>query len=355
MDMLKSSSIVVTGILISNVLAYIFHIYVGRALGPVDYGVFGALLSILTILSLISTAFGSAIVKFTARLNEKKQYEKIGFLRKAMQKKMLIFGVIFLLLIILLSQNIADYLKIESNIPVIIMVISLFFALISPVNRGVLQGLKKFKVYSWNGILESVSRLIIVIVLLSLGFGISGSIIAYGLGYFIAFLAIFPFIKETKIQKKYEKNKEQDLAGFYRFVVLVFFVTIALQLLINLPTIFIKHFLSSEFTGYWTAALTLARATLFVTGGILIVMFPEVAGEEKAKEKKLVFKKALILTLLVSVGIALIFLIIPNVFITLLYGKNYAGAVPILRWMGVAMIGVSVLQLSLNYWLAKRA
>lgn len=351
MGILKSSSIVVVGIIISNVFAYVFHIYVGRSLGPVDYGVFGALISLLTILSLPSSAIGSAVTKFSAKFSSKKQYSKIGALRKKMQNKMLMLGAILLLFIIMLSQNIADYLQIESNIPVIVMCTSLFFALISPVNRGVLQGLKKFKVYSWNGILESVVRLILVVVLLLMGFGINGSLIAYGLAYGIAFLAIFPFIKETNTGKK---NKEGELRGVYRFALFVLFVNLSLQGIINLPTIFIKHFLTAEFAGYWTAALTLSRSTLCVIGGIVIVMFPEVAEKTNKKEQKQIFKKALFLTLLASIGIALIFWLIPNIFISLLYGKEFLGAVPILRWMGVAMIGISLLQLRMNYWLAKK-
>lgn len=350
MGMLKSSSIVVVGIIISNIFAFVFHIYVGRALGPADYGVFGALISLLTILSLPSSAIGSAVTKFSAKFSSKKQYAQIGALRKKMQNKMLMLGAIFLLFITILSQNISDYLQIESNIPVIVMCISLFFALISPVNRGVLQGLKKFKVYSWNGILESVVRLILVVVLLLMGFRINGSLIAYGLAYGIAFLAIFPFIKETSI----DKNKESKLRGVYRFALFVLFVNLSLQGIINLPTIFIKHFLTAEFAGYWTAALILARATLLVSGGIVIVMFPEVAEKTNKKEQKQVFKKALFLTLLASIGIALIFWLIPNIFISVLYGNAFLGAVPVLRWMGVAMIGISLLQLRMNYWLAKK-
>lgn len=352
MGILRNSTIIVAGIIISNILAYIFHIYVGRALGPVDYGLFGALVSLLTILSLPSSAVGSAVTKLTAKLNSHGSYEKIGRLRKIMQDKMLIFGSILLLFIVMLSQTIADYLKIDSNLPVIIMGISLFFALISPVNRGVLQGLKKFTVYSWNGILEAAVRLILVIALLALGFGINGSIIAYGLAYGIAFAAIFPFIRET--ETKQDQKTETDLQGIYGFALLVFFVNLILQLIIYMPTIFIKHFFSSEFTGYWTAALILAKSTLLATGGIMIVMFPEVAGKSDKKEQKKVFKKALILTLLPSIGIALIFLAVPNFFVTLLYGKAYLGAAPILQWMGVAMIFLSVLQLYVNYWLAKK-
>ncbi|MFA5173559.1 MAG: oligosaccharide flippase family protein [Candidatus Pacearchaeota archaeon] len=346
MSILKNSSIIVAGIIISNALAYIFHIYVGRSLGPADYGIFGALIALMTILSLPSSAFGSGVVKYSAKLNEKKEYGKIGFLRRMMQDRMLLFGAIVLLFIVMLSSAIANYLNISSNVSVMVMGVSLIFALISPINRGVLQGMKKYKAYSLNAIIESSSRLVLVIGLLFLGLKVNGAVLAYGLAYFIAFLAIFPLIKETKKKQKFEIN------GFYRFVILVFFVNLIIQLIINAPTIFIKHFFSSEFTGLWNAALTLSRVSIFVTTGISLVMFSEVAGSDNIKRKRSIFKKTLFLTIVASVGIALIFWLVPGIFISLLYGSAYLGAVPILQWMSVAMIFIAVIQLCASYWMA---
>jgi len=350
MGILKNSTIVVAGIIISNILAYVFHICVGRSLGPVEYGIFGALMAFFMIIALPAGAISYAITKFTTRFNSKKEYVKIGLLRKKSTIRVLIYSLILLLIISLSSKIIANYLKIDSIISIIILGFILIFAMILPVNRGILQGMKKFKIYSLNTIIESVSRLILVIILLFIGLRVNGAILAYGFGYLIAFLFIFPFIKETKNAK----NDNFDMKIIYRFILLVLIVNLILQGIINLPTIFIKHFLTSEFTGYWTAALTLAKATLFVATGITIVMFPEVAEKEKNEDKKKVFKKALFLTLLASIGIAIIYLLIPQIFISLLYGKEFLGAVPILKWMGLAMIGIAILQLSLNYWLASR-
>jgi O-antigen/teichoic acid export membrane protein len=348
MNIIKDSSVIVAGIIISNILAYIFHFVVGRALGPADYGVFGALTAVFTILSIPSSAFGSAIVKFSSKLAVKKQFGKIGFLRKKMQDIMIIFGIVVFLTILVFSSQIASYLNINSSIPVIVTGFVLVFALISPVNRGVLQGLKKFKDYSINGILESASRLVLVLVFLVMGMRVSGALLAYGLAYFIAFLAIFPLIKETRKKERFEIN------GFYKFVLIVLLTMLFMQILINAPTIFIKHYFSAEFTGFWNAALNLARISLLVTGGISIVMFPEVAGEKKQKNKKKIFGKALLLTLISSVVISILFFILGSLAVSLLYGSAYLPAVPILEWMGLAMIFLSVIQLGISYWLAER-
>ena len=343
----------VFGVIISNIFAYIFHIYVGRALGHVEYGVFGALMSLFIIIALQASAISSAITKFSAIMYTRKEYSKIGILRKKIALRVWIYSLILFFTIVLLSPFIADYLKINSIIPIIIVGFTLIFSLILPVNRGILQGMKKFNAYSWNTIIESVSRLIIVILFLVLGFKTNSALLAYGLGYLISYVLIFPLIKETKQNFKEKENIE--MKSIYRFIIFVLIINLILQLIINLPTIFIKHFYSSEFTGYWTAALTLARISLFVSSGIALVMFSEIAGTEKKnkKSKNLIFKKALLLTLLSSILIAIIFLIIPDLFVYLLYGNTFAGAIPILKFMGIAMIFVSLLQLWMNYWLAE--
>ncbi len=348
MELAKNSAIIIIGMFLSNLLAYVFHFYAGRSLGPAEYGVFGALLSLFLIIALPAGAIGNAITKYAAKYNSKKEYGKIGRLRREVVKKAWIYSILLFLVICLLSGFIANYLKINSVIPVIFVGFNLIFAMILPVNRGVLQGMKKFKIYSINTILEAFSRLVLVVILLFFGMGVDGTILAYGLGYFIAFLLIFPFIKETR-DSSLDKI---EMKPIYRYIIIILIIGFILQSIINLPAIFIKHFLSSELTGYWTAALTISRIALFGAGGVGLVMFSEVAGQEDKKERKKIFRKALVLTLLAAAGIGLIIMLFPEIIINILYGADFAGAVPILRLLPLAMIGLSVLQLYISYWLA---
>jgi len=350
MSLVKNSTIIVLGIMVSNILAYCFHLYVGRALGPTDYGIFGALMSLFLIIALPAGAISSAIAKFSSRFKLKQEYGKIGALRRMVQDKVIIFGIIIFFLITILSKFISDYLKIGSNFSVMLIGLILIFALILPVNRGILQGMKKFKEYSLNSIIESVSRLILVIILIYLGFGVNGAILAYGIAYLIAFLLIFRQIKETG---KYQDHKKAiNMKIVLKFILLVLLANLFLQMLINAPTLFIKHYFSSEFTGFWTASLTLARISLFIATAIALVMFPEISGNDNPKERKIIFLKSLGLTLIATTGIALVFLLFGKFAINILYGSAYLPSLPILQWMGIVMILIGALQLIMNYFLA---
>lgn len=351
MSLLKNSTIVIAGVIVSNLLAYLFHFLAGRMLGPEEYGAFGALMSLYLLIALPAGALSFGVTKYTAVFNSENEFKKIALLRKKVQNNVLIFSGFVLLLILVLSRVIADFLKIASVVPVIIVGVTLVCALLYPINMGILQGMKKFRAFSLNAVVESFSRVVLLAFFLWLGYGTNGAILAYGLAYFIAFLLVFPHIKE--INRQTAAGDKMELKVIYRFIFQVLFINIILQVILNVPSLVIKHFYSSEFTGYWIAALNIAKISLFVSVAIAQVMFPEIAGEKDQITKKKIFRKAVLLVLLSSSIIALMFLTLPGLFIQILYGPAYAEAKPILQWLGFVMIFFGLLQLWANYLMAK--
>jgi O-antigen/teichoic acid export membrane protein len=351
MSLLKNSTIVIAGVIVSNLLAYVFHFFAGRMLGPEDYGEFGALMALYLIVALPVASLAYAISKFTAKFNTGNELGKIALLRKKMQKDVLIFSGVTLFFVILFSRIIANFLNITSAISIIIVGITLLFALLLPVNNGILLGMKKFRVLSMNAIIEAFARLVLLLIFLYLGYSVNGAILAYGLAYLVAFLWTFPYLKEVRVTGI--SVDKIEVKPIYKFIFQVLLVNIIIQSILNVPSLFVKHFYTSEFTGYWTAALNIARISLFISGAISFVMFPEIAGEEVVQAKKKIFKRAALLVLIASSGMAAIFFTIPQLLIEILYGSQYLGAVKILEWMGIAMIFIGLLQLYANYFLAK--
>ncbi|WP_207512310.1 oligosaccharide flippase family protein [Longitalea luteola] len=350
MSILKNSTLVIAGVIVSNMLAYAFHFVAGRMLGPQDYGVFGALMSLFLLVALPAGALSFAITKYTARFNYEKELGMIGVLRKKIQNDILVFSGITLLFILVFAKFIANFLKISSVIPVIIIGVTLAFSLLLPVNRGILQGMQKFFHYSMNTIIEAFARLVLLVSLLFLGYGVNGAILAYGFAYLIAFLWIFPYIKETK--ETIAVTKKIDIKPIYRFIFQVLTVNTILQSILNIPSLLIKHFYSSELTGNWIAALNLARLSLFLVTAISLVMFPEISKEKDVAVKKKIFYKSTILVLIVTSLMAMVFFFIPQFLIGGLYGNSFLGAASILKFMGFAMIFFGLLQLRMDYFLA---
>lgn len=62
---------------------YLYHLLMGRMLGPADYGILVSLISIFSILGVPLSAVGLTIVKFVSAFNGKKETKAISlFLKK---------------------------------------------------------------------------------------------------------------------------------------------------------------------------------------------------------------------------------------------------------------------------------
>jgi len=69
---LKGSFIVFAGSIITSLGAYLFHLSMGRLLGPVDYGILESLISIMYFLGIPVGVLSLVVVKYVAQ--EKKRH-----------------------------------------------------------------------------------------------------------------------------------------------------------------------------------------------------------------------------------------------------------------------------------------
>lgn len=79
-ELARSGAIMFIASLVTGFFSYIYQMYMGRALGPEDYGEFGALFSIFYIFGVISQTLGTSTTRFISKfIGEGKQ---IGFYKK---------------------------------------------------------------------------------------------------------------------------------------------------------------------------------------------------------------------------------------------------------------------------------
>src|SRR3990167_10215702 len=68
-----SSAVMVLGSNFANVLAFVYHLIIGRLLGPVYYGELAAVISLATMFSAIFTFLSTVVIKFTSSAKSKKE------------------------------------------------------------------------------------------------------------------------------------------------------------------------------------------------------------------------------------------------------------------------------------------
>src|SRR3989344_4076639 len=302
-SLFKHSSIMFSSILIANIFAYLYHIFIARYLGPASYGELGSLLAIFMILSVPVGTIQTVITKYIARFHSRNEEGKVGSLIFSSIRKLFYYGLSTFIFVSILSPFISSFLKIDSSIPIIIVGFTVLFSVILPVNRGALQGLQKFNALAVNNVLEAVFRLLLGILLVVIGFGVNGALLAFGLGYFIAFLIAF-----VSLKKYFDKRDGNiNVKEIYKFTLPVFLAVLFINLIVNLPTVFIKHFYSSEFTGLWNVALNLTRTILFISSSISLVMFSKVSLSKSQSERKKILGNSLFYIIVSSLLISLVF------------------------------------------------
>jgi len=350
-NLLKHGFIMFISILTARFFGYLFQIYVARALGPEEYGIFGSLFALFLILTIPVGTIQTVISRFTSDYKVKNEYGKIKSLMISALKKLSKIGILGFLLMILASFPLSRFLKIPTPIPLIILAVSIIFTFIAPVTRGSLQGLQNFK---WLGLimsLETFFRLIFTIMLISLGFGINGAILSFSLAYLFPFLLCFIPLKF--LFKEKENNEKLEISEIYRYTYPVLAATGILLLMQNIDVILVKHFFLSEETGFYAAASNIGKIILYIGAGLAVALFPKVSELHSSGKPSLnVLKESLIyivpLSILFIAGCTLF-----NEFITtLFFGSEYLYSATLLPYFAAAMSFLCVSSVIFRYLIA---
>ena len=257
----SGSAIMFVGNMGSNVINYLYHLVMGRLLGPVGYGILASLYSILYIVSIIPSSASVSIVKFISSAKDGELYSVYESIRKLIFK----LAVVLSLLMLIISPFITRFLHIESIVLVVLVTPILFFSLITLVNQSTSQGLLKFSGFVMPGLISSLSKLLIGVGLILIGWSIFGAMFAIVIGAVFAYLYSFSYIK--KIIKQ-TKVKTIDLKPFFKYSGPVLLQSLAFTSIFTVDVILAKHFLDPFSAGIYAALSTLGKIIFFATSPI---------------------------------------------------------------------------------------
>ena len=347
--LLTGSFLMIGGSMGINVVNYVYHLLMGRILGPVDYGVLASIFSLLYIISIVPQSASVTIVKFISSAKSDAErnhvsYEVIRFVRK-----IAFWGSV---VIVIASPIVSNFLNLPSVIPVILVAPVFYYSIITTVNQAILQGVLSFLgVVSANAI-SSIGKLLIGLLLIYLGFNVSGAIFAVGLGVWFAYISSNVFLK-NKVTPSSEVKSTFHLTKFFAYSGPVLLQAFAFTSLFTIDLIIVKHFFSAYDAGVYAALSTLGKIIFFASSPIASVMFPIVARRHSNGESSRdILFASLLLTGIASGVFVAIYYYLPNLTITMLYGSKYTGAESALPWMGLFIAIYGFCQLLVNYFLS---
>lgn len=350
----SNSSVIFAGTIIGSFFSYLFNMLAGRFLGPERYGEFTALLSMMTILSVAGGAITTVTMKYSSELIAKKYYKALNKLFKKLTRYTAIFALCLIIFTFLFIKPIGQFFIIDDIIPICITFTSFFFGFLITINRGTLQGGQRFVDSSVSTALEMGLKLLLGIIFIKVGLGVSGTmlgvILATAIAYFVSLLPLSRLLKTEDHNKK--ESFVFDKKEIITYTIPALISSALLMVALNIDIILIKHYFDAETAGIYAAISTIAKIILYATGPIVSVMFPMISEKTVTGDKhyKLLFM-SLILTFVGSLVILAIYSIAPGTIIKVLYGSSYTSYYSFLPQVGLFILLYSLVNILANYYL----
>jgi len=351
-EFLQDAGIMFIASIVAGICNYLYQIYMGRALGVEEYGIFGSLFALSYIIFVVSGTIQTSCARFVSKFVGEGKEGNISYLLHGLLKRMFIFGIIVFVLFILSSGLISSFLKIESVLPVVIVGGFLFLSILLPVNLGALQGLQKFKWLGSNSIINFSSKLLFGVLLVGMGFGVNGALSAIVIGSAIALMISFAPLKSF-LFSDCKANPGFNFLELYKYSLPAMLATFCFAVPANVDVMIVKHFFSSHDAGLYTAASVLGKIVLFMPGAITAVMFPKVSEmNASGKSTREMLNKSLFYATVLSGSLAIGYWFFPSLVIKIPFGDAYLEAMPLVRFYGIAMLFFSLSVVFMRYSLA---
>lgn len=338
------------GLTVVNAGNYLFHLLTGRMLGPANYGELESIISSLYLLGIIPIALNLIVVKFVSSQSASDP-EEIPVFFRWLNLRLIVFGVFSLVLLLLIIPHWAGFLKLDNSLPVLIAMLSFPLSLLMVTARSFLQGLMNFVAFTFSQIIEVLSKLLLAVLFIRWGWGVSGvsgaMVTASILGFFYALYVLRPFFMAHR-GKTFHKSKQLLKYGFS-----VVISTISLTSLFTTDIVLVKHYFTSFEAGIYASLSILGKIIFFGSGPFVTAMFPMVSQKkEKGESYHNLFWITVFLVLLSSLAVSAIYFVFPDLMIGLLFGKEYLVGKDLLVLFAVFISLYSLCSVFVNFYLS---
>lgn len=343
----SGSAVMIVGSNLANFLAYIYHLIIGRLLGPAPYGELAAVLSLIGLFTASFTFLGLVIAKFVSAAKE----GEVQPLFSWFTKKALVIGIIIALLAFLSAPFLSRFLRIKYSILVLLAPIFLLTVL-SFLYNSFLQGLLRFKQMVIATNFGALSRLVLGVIFVYLGFSVFGVVLGFLLSVVGGFFLLRFFLKEFRLSNNEKVFKEGKKVLGYS--VPIFFASVSTFSLFSTDVILVKHFFEAHDAGIYAALSTLGKVIFYGAAPVGSVMFPMISQRHsRGQGYRKIFMLSLALTSVIAAGVLFIYRLLPELSIKILYGDKFLPAAPNLIWFGLFMTIFTLSSLILNFFLSR--
>lgn len=314
-----------------NLSGYIIHAVAGRVLGPADYGRYGLVVTLTTtVIILIGNGIPTAMSRYLSEIFESNPERVFALKRTAIRLQGILMGVVTVVFFFL-SPIIAQLLGDPTLTPLFqlsSLIIPSFAA--ASFYYYYFTGIHEFSTQAVLKSFRSIARLVIIIGL-TLAFGLSGSLWGYILAPLTVFFLGLWFDAKSRSRFLGESNTPhfpwQNLfASAWPITLFLLFY----EIFISVDLYLVKILLESDTqTGLYNAALTLGRIPYYLFYALSIVLLPTLAklkGAGNHEEISRVMTNALRYSAIILVPTAILLAVYGEPIITLFFGQKFVSA-----------------------------
>jgi O-antigen/teichoic acid export membrane protein len=347
----------------SKIGSLIFMIIIARLLMPELFGLYSLAISTIVLFSSFADlGIDQTMIRFVSKVLAKNNLKKAKAYAEYLIKVKLFCAITVAIILAISAYFIANF---YYHKPI-------FFALIA----GSFYILFSSLIYSFEGIFQSsnmfkgpfikesffqVLRLIIVplVILFSIRMSLSNQfelfLIVFSLAICYLFSLVFIYYLAKKqiklIKSSSEKISQKEKDTLWKFIFSLSLPIFSGIFLGYIDMLMLGRYVSAEFIGYYRAAFSLigAAAPLIGFSTVLLPIFSRIKG----KQLERALNKSIKITFVLSVLGIIVTLILSNLAILIIFGKDYMNSVIILRILSLILITIPINSIYTTYLISK--
>ena len=313
-QLLGGSLTLLAGSGLVGVTNLVYNVVTARLLGPAGFAHATAVYTLLMLMSGITLSFQVVCAKYVARSASSEDRSSIF---SSLHQRSWVAGIAIGLLLFLLARPVSNYLNLPD--PGLISLLALGTAFYVPlgVRRGYIQGIHAFGPLAINFMLEGVVRLAGAFLLIELGMGVKGAVLASVAAVIVSYFVAVPSPGLTSL--KFRKIAISFREGLQA---IVFFS--GQTIINNFDIVLVKHFFPPAEAGFYAAVALVGRLVNMCAWSVVNTMFPvsASAGDTEHDGHPVLFTSLLLVFLILT---ALIFglWMVPNFLWKTLFGAHF--------------------------------
>lgn len=347
--LIRQNAILFAGGFIAGVLGFVYHAIARRMLGTDVYGEVASMVALYAVLSAPYYILLLVMARYAVTLQTAGKSSSLRNLMLRTDRVITPPTLLLVVLAVVLAVPTAAFEHLRSPWPVIWLGLAVAAFWHVAVPRGALQGTQRFSALSTNLALELVVRTSVLVLLLILGFSVSGSMAAILAGCVFAYAFGLYSLRETLS----EHGEAVRLRTMFAFSLTAAAGTVGVLLIYNMDVVLAKHYLGNHDAGIYGGLNKIGTIIYFGTLSVSQVIFPRVveAVATRGHPGRLLLLSAALLTVLGGAALV-VFTVASKLVVLVLYGPGFEDAIPYVFLMGLVGLALSLANLLVQFLMA---